>query len=842
MKKVFLKAAIFLLVFISTLFISSFLMNTGNTDMTSELSDASIPIVYMLQNNDRINTLHGYAESMDLEYMRESVTPIGMDRKVSFQIEYNVEDVVKVSYEVRDVMGERLIENGDIFDAVTGTETITAIITLKDLIQVGEEYNFIVLLSLENGQTIEYYTRIILEDTYYVDEKIAYVLDFHEKTFSDDEEEAKEIVKYLESNSEGDNTTFHKVNIHSSFSQVTWGDLDVKKVTEAVPLITDITSSYGTIQLTYMVSMGSGKNITYYHVEENYRVRYTTDRMYLLDYERTMSEIFKGEKEDFVNGKIVLGIADESISLVESEGGNIFAFINNNRLYTYNGVDNKLANVYSFYDLEDFDIRTTYDKMDMKIMSVEENGNIMFLIYGYMNRGRYEGQVGLQVMYYSALANTVEEQIFIPYTKAADILIYDVNTLAYINTNYHLFVIIDGSIYDVDMVNKSYEIVYEDIAEGSIQISASNDMVVWQEGNDEYHSDSLIWFNLATNQKVEMKANAGESLMPLGFMEEDLIYGIANEEDITLDTTGNIIYPMKNIIIQSETGNILKNYTKENIYTVGCQIEENQIILQRIEKLEDGYLDIEEDQITNNQEIKTGVNYISTVTIDYYEKIVQIILEKEMDSDDLIVSTPKEILYEGNREVALENEASPQRYYLYHLNGILEINSDANEIIQMAYENSGAVFDDVGECIWRYGLNQSVNQIMALDESYFQEDVSSLEVCLDAILQFSGGVINVEEALLEGKTSYEILEEGLGYSAQVYDLTGCSLGSVLYYIDHEMPVLAQLQDGEALLVVGYNTQNVVLMRPEEGKVYKMGMNDATALFEENGNHFISYMK
>ena len=73
----------------------------------------------------------------------------------------------------------------------------------------------VILLENENGQTLRYYTRIIRADGYPVKEHLEFVKDFHEKTF--DKEAAKSITKYLESNAEGDNSTFHKVNIHSSF-------------------------------------------------------------------------------------------------------------------------------------------------------------------------------------------------------------------------------------------------------------------------------------------------------------------------------------------------------------------------------------------------------------------------------------------------------------------------------------------------------------------------------------------------------------------------------------------------------------------------------------------------
>ena len=48
---------------------------------------------------------------------------------------------------------------------------------------------------------------------------------------------------------------------------------------------------------------------------------------------------------------------------------------------------------------------------------------------------------------------------------------------------------------------------------------------------------------------------------------------------------------------------------------------------------------------------------------------------------------------------------------------------------------------------------------------------------------------------------------------QVLDLTGCSLTNVLYYPDREIPVLALLEDGNAVLITGFNERNVVLMDP-----------------------------
>ena len=127
---------------------------------------------------------------------------------------------------------------------------------------------------------------------------------------------------------------------------------------------------------------------------------------------------------------------------------------------------------------------------------------------------------------------------------------------------------------------------------------------------------------------------------------------------------------------------------------------------------------------------------------------------------------------------------------------------------------------------------------MAIEGSAADEERSSLEVCLDVILTYEGVTRNTGYLMEQGKTVTEILQENLE-NVQVLDLTGCSLENILYYPDREIPVLALLEDGNAVLITGFNERNVVLMDPQTGRISWMGLNDASAWFEENGNMFVS---
>ena len=66
--------------------------------------------------------------------------------------------------------------------------------------------------------------------------------------------------------------------------------------------------------------------------------------------------------------------------------------------------------------------------------------------------------------------------------------------------------------------------------------------------------------------------------------------------------------------------------------------------------------------------------------------------------------------------------------------------------------------------------------------------------------------------------------------------------TMLYYLDRDIPVLVYLKSGNALLVIGFNQQQIVIMDPITGSLYKKGQKDAKAMFEENGNLFLTYAK
>jgi hypothetical protein len=841
MKKLLIKITACVITFIISLFVTSMIYNKGNTEMTKSMASASLPLVHITTDDMDYNYLRGMVEEMDGSFLRDTITPLGGGRKLNFVIDCYGNDIYSIAFEVRSIDGQRLVESTDVTDYVKVGDSISASVTIKDLIEPGVEYNWILKLETKEG-TIRYYTRILEADDYHTYEKLSYAKYFHNLTF--DRENASSLVTYLESNSKGDNTTLSYVDIHCSLKQITWANLDVTVSQEPIYTISEIDSNTASIRLNYRVQTTDGStkrgNKTEYNVVEFFRIRYTEDRIYLLDYERTMNQLFDSEASVYVGNKIMLGIRDSKVQMMESEGGSNLAFVNENQLFCYHADDKKVANIFSFYDGDD--LRSNYDNHGIKILSVDETGNVRFIVYGYMNRGDHEGTIGVQVCEYNGMLNTVEELIYIPYNKSYATLKTDVEQLSYINKNSIFYIYLDGSILAINLFDQSYTEVAGNLQQGSFQVSDSDKMLVWQNSADAYDCTKLILMNLNTQSTQEISDRSDNRLLPLGFINEDLVYGVAHSEDVKTDLSGKITFPMYAVYIQDEQGNILKTYEQENVYVTDASISDNLITLTRVEKTDDGiYQSVADDQIMNSYLEGGGYNSSEVVTTQNYEKIVQLVLRKTMETTKLKITNPMQVIFDGDRSVEIDIENPIVRYYVYGKYGIDATFTHEADAINLAYNISGTVIDQNGDYVWKKTSRSTRNQIMAISGKLNDGESSSLATCIEMILEYEGSNIKVQPMLDLGLSVRQILEDNLG-NTKVLDLTGVSLDAVLYYVNKDIPVIVTLKDGSAMLVIGFNELNVVVMNPQTGTVYKIGINDATTKFAENGNSFMTYIK
>lgn len=839
MKKALLKLGVSIAVFILSAIIISSIMNRGNTDLTAEMRPATFPLVYMEVNNQYINCLRGYTVDMEGNYLRDSITPLQESRSLPIKIRTFGPAIKGISYEVRSMDMTRLVEDTEVTDYTQEDANgyVSATLYLKDLIEPETEYLLVLKLNVGSGQEIKYYTRVINPGELYLTEKLDFVNDFHEKTF--DKEQAKDLVKNMETNADGDNSSFGHVDIHSNLEQLTWGDLKPQVLEDPDLKIKEMDPEYATIEMTYRVAVEEDL----FNIKEFYRIRRGEERIYLMEFERTMDQIFDPEQTILVKDQLLLGITSEEPILKESVDGGILCFIKNHTLYSYNNATGYLARLFSFWDQEHDDVRTRFSEHDLKVLSIDEAGNVRFMVYGYMNRGQHEGEVGVAVYYYDTILNSIEEEIYIPYQKSFELLKQDVNYLSYSNARNFLYLLMDGTIYGIDLSVGSYQTIVSGLTENRYVVSADNSVVAWQTGDSIYSSDTILLMNLNTMQSVEVKAGAGETVVPLGFMDEDFIYGIARQSDIARDSMGRTVLPMYTVRIEDRERTILKEYKQNQIYVTNITITDNVINLERLQKDSEtgNYTIIANDQIMNNLIETTGKNVAKKVVTAERETTRQVTLTRESSYKMSKLLTPRQVLYEGNHNVILENNENPiARYYVYAHGGITGVYTDAADAVNEAVRKNGVVVDDQCAYVWAYGNRASSMEIEGIEAEQASEEKSSLAICLDRMLKCAGTYKETSELLASGKNAMEILNENI--DAHVLELTGCSLNSVLYYVNRGFPVMVTLGDEESVLIVGYDEKNTILLNPTEGTVAKMGMNDTGQLFTEYDNKYITFIK
>ena len=857
-----IKLSVTFVIFLISLFVSNILLNRGNTDMTSQMGGATLPIVYMNVNDEYINPLHGYVTEMEGNFLRGPITPLMANRSITFRADLYDAVIAKVSYEVRPLDMSRLIEDTEVSDFIYEGDVIYATATLKDLIEDDTEYMLIIKLTTSGGDVIRYYARVINRAELYLTEKMQFVREFSDKTM--DKQNSADIKKYMESNADGDNSSYAYVNIHSNFKQLTWGDLEPIVVTDKDMELIEIDETTASIMLRYQVEiLGEVHNVS-----EFFRLQ-RGKRMYLMEYERTMDQVFDEQKNVVVNGKIIHGMIHDKPVRIENDTATIYAFVQQNALYSYNISSQTMARLFSFCDKDNNDARTRYNAHSIKPMMIDGVGNIWFIVYGYMNRGNNEGKTGVALYYYDCAMNTIEEQVFIPYTKSYDILAKDIDSLSYISSRNRMYIFLDGGIYTINLATRESEMMQNSISETGFYSSDDESTIAWQTGESVIDRTEIQLFKLNTMTPSVISSSAGEIVIPLGFMDNDVVYGTARVSDVTTDYTGKTLIPMYSVRIQDQNGNLLKDYRTEGIFVLDVEKKDNMLILTRVAKdPETGeYVRIDDDQIVNNKTQTTLKNTLSTVVTEKTETTYQTVLYKAADTENpsVKVTNPKEVVYEGSRDVVIKNEDELKRYYVYAKDRLFGIYTSASEAVNEAADLYGVVTDKRMAYIWESANRKSSAKLTNLEisesggkapenngsedggedtqepsEETEEEGVSSAYVkCIDVMLQ-AGGVYKSAGDEIRTKSLVKVLSDNL--DADVLDLSGCTLSDVLYYVSQGYPVMAMTGGGDAVIIMGYDAKNTILYDPASESVYKLGLNDSKNLFERAQNRFVTYVR
>ncbi|WP_455190877.1 hypothetical protein [Eubacterium ramulus] len=696
------KILILLAVFIVALFTFSKLTNHETKDLTTDLAAPTLPVVYFEDNGHPLNELHGYVEEMSVISMRDTITPLPENGKLSLRIDPYDNKIKEVSFQIRSLNGDRLVQDGNV--QVSGDKTaVTGTISVENLLEEQTEYQLILQVTA-GEQTSYYYTRIMEVGKSQIDACVDFVEEFHAITMN--KERQSELSSYMEPSSAADNTTLQKVTINNSLSQACWGDFVGTEVTTPVVSIKEMNDDYQVILLEYiMSSVGDSGNSEYYNVKEYYRVRVGAEKIYLLSFERTMEEIFRGEGDQISKDMIDLGIRSENVSYKTNETGNVICFVQQGELWSYNQIENNLTRVFSFRSQEGMDIRENYQEHDIRILRVDEGGSLDFVVYGYMNCGEHEGQVGVSVCHYDGVTNTVEEMLFVPTTLSYEIVKEQIGKLMYVSDSGVFYLTVSNQVYRIQMDSRKAEVYIDGLKSDMLVNSEDGRYIAWSEDGTTMHVTDL-----EKGESFDIHANENQLLKPLGFLGSDCIYGWGYRTDIFSTQTQTDTLALSQVLIvdtSDSAHSVLKTYETPGIYVTGIRIQDGSIYLSRVMKNGDIYVDTTEDTIMNRDLQEKDQVHIDTVVSDVKQKEVVLKLLEETSGSTPKTLIPKLIENEEPNTLEIKNLNASSAYYVYAKGKVVLATDDMAAAVQSADANKGVVIGNNLLYVWRLGQSQT---------------------------------------------------------------------------------------------------------------------------------------
>ena len=810
-RDIVIRVVVFAAVYVITVMAASRYLNRTTPDTALVMSNSTFPLVYMQQGGISFNCLHGYNREMDVSQMRYSITPLTEQREVTIRIRNFGAAVDSVSYEVVSIDGTQSLENTKVIRLEKEDDYVTSTLKLNNKMLMNQEYVLKILVTT-GGRGIYYYTHVLLADGLHTADYLNFAAGFWDKCINKTDLDTVGAAVEPDETTDIEQTLAH-MDIHDSVKQLIWADLNPQIFYKPTPRLTEINANTATMTLDYRISATAENGSTeIYNVHEYYRLRFTDSRVFLLNFDRTTDQVFNPESNEVIDkAGIILGITQKDVEYMTDEKRRVIAFVQQNVLWTYRKDTEVFTRIFGFPQQENMDERDFFGENTIRILNVSTQGDVVFAVGGYMNRGLHEGGNGIGVYNYDAGSALVRELCFLESMENTERIQMDLENCLYLtDSRKEVWTMLDGVLYKVSVPDGEVGIAAEGIHNDCCRGSRSGRYFAWLKEGEMYASRTLEQIDFETGQIHEMTAGENEYLRPLTYMKEDLVYGTARSADVSAEHGGHAVFPMYRLTFVDGTGSTVKVYEPNGIYVTDAEQSDNLLDLRRVAWNGAQFAEASPDQIVSsdtNTDVSLG---LATKMTSRRQTIVLLRVGVSLEEGEAVVGSSK-TLAGSQRTVSMPRNSDPEPlYYVYAAGGLDALCTYANDAITLADALFGVVVDHRQNYIWVRGDKETHHEIEEKD---------------------------IPAVMRTGTVDVKTLEEGLG--RKVVDLTGCTLDEILYFVSHDRPVLAVTSEG-VKCIVGYDEYNTFLLNPGEEEWYYYGMQDSEALFLASGNEFYSF--
>lgn len=844
-KNIILRVMVFLVVATVTAFFVNKLNNTGIDKVSKEMGEPTLPIVYCQLEGDVINRMFGYTHTMSTSLMRDGIVPLNNQHGVELLVNDEYKFGKKYSYELRSIAGDSLVEEGELElgSLISGYRHCNVVFRMD--LKENQEYVLVFIIEGKDGREARYYTRVVDLEENSAHKVVEYAHEFHNTAIKKTSSATSNNVVYDALKYTGFDyyDDLSHVDIAASYKLMTFGELKPNVITEVATTITEIDKDYTVVHLQYVMEAESGGANHYYNVDEYYTGVYdkSSGNVELLDYHRYQESMFDTEYIYKDSNSLAFGVtSDDDIEYVTAEENEKLAFVREGELWYYDYATTSVTSVFSFNQGNYTDIRSMNQNMDINIVSMDDDGEIYFVVYGYMCRGDHEGKNGISLYHFSPEDYKIEELFFVAVDEPFDIMKQETGRFTYYDKKGHFYYLLDGAIYDVDLMSMEQSTISQGLSSDKYAVSENRRVVAYPNNELKEETTAIVIRDFDTGEVTYETGGESDRFDALGFVGDDLIMGVANFEDVYVPSDGEAILPFYKINIISPTGDVLKEYAKSGVYIMDAEVQSDKIYLTRGIKRNSFFEDAEPDFISYKPKENENAMIEKTVydmTAFDEEHLIFPSYIYISDSNRYIMTKAK--VNDRYKAMEVKTSTNPESFYVFNNVGYVgEFASAGTAIIAVNEMAAGQVVDSKGNTIYRSIAADSYNTVAdQLYEVPCNNIDDSLLTCAYICMDYAGNRVELEEVLAcDGwEDAFEKHTLGVGIN-----ISGIDLSTALYFLDRDIPFAACIDDGRYVLVISYNEAAVRYYDPgidEEVRVYRDEFEESLS---KQGNTMYTY--
>lgn len=797
------------------------------------MTAASLPTIEFEFAGHEVNLLRGYTDEQDINYVRRSIYVLQDTFDIPVRVNLYGNEISSLSYKVIDNENESLIQESSADDISINNDVLSCTFRIDNLIEDGRDYIVDITLVDANERTVHYYTRIIKDAQTSIAAQIDLALKFNDCLYNANDDEAEAfIMSALATNYwYNDNTDFSDITLYSSMSGITWGTMKMSKYTQPEIEILDVDGEIGHVMMNYIATRKEAGKAEYYFVSEYYRLRVTESYEYVLDYERTVDQLFDPTGEDAIGTKSAkLGvISDKDVNMMCNRAQNLSCFVANNTLWAMETDTKTLKKIFTF-SLGISDDRGNYDQHDIRIIKVSDEGDIQFVVFGYMNAGLHEGKVGIGLYIYHADTQEVEEEVFIPAVLPYEILKTAVGDLFYLNSQNNLYVMMGRYLYKIVPDSDVAEMVTDCLIDGTYIIHAEDRIIAWQNEGKVNDATGITVLDMEEERSYQVSADSGCAVKVLGFLNAELVYGQGKMGETYLDPNETELLLMSDMYVINDKLQVQTVVSAGDGFFTGAVDEYNRVTLSKVAKRnsvkeeETTPAEISEDEETD-EEIDLTSEYVPSddytlfaneidayPAMEHYSEFEEVkrtvyfvvFADSTTSAGELKLNQQAKVMFTDERTVDIMNIFEDSgRYYVYAKGRVIHLDESAADAIILAYDQRGLVLSSDGRLFYKRGL--------------IPDSVELSQVSLDL--------------------AYRKIEQD-----KLINVTGISLTEAMYFTGAKIPIVWELDD-VSYLFFGYDSgDNITMFDVDTKEKQVLTWEYLNGIFEKTGHSYVVDME